>query len=128
MGLTFIFIIVAAVGFVLALFWEDLGLFLSAIGIIGLSVCIVIVSFVQIPKTKDYVEAVYDKQALAFRLENEGLAGNEMLHSDIMKFNKSLYNKKYHAHKFMTGWFVNPYIADNIDYIDIGEGVVPNGQ
>lgn len=133
MGLTFIFIIAAAVGLVLALncyldFWEDLGLFLSAIGLVGLSVCIMIVIFVQIPRERDYIVATYERSALEYRLENEGLEGNEMLHSDIIEFNKSLYTKKYHTGRFMTGWFVNSRIAEGLDYIDIGEGVVPNGQ
>lgn len=131
MGWILICIIVAAIGIIFAVctcsdFWEEPGIALSILGIAGLVISLIIVGCTQGFAGQDFAKMEYERSALEYRLKSEGLEGNEMLHSDIIEFNKSLYTQKFHVHKFMTGWFVNSRIADGIDYIDIGEGVIPN--
>lgn len=133
MGWMIIFAALTAIGFILALccynseFATDLGIVLAVTGLACLSISGVIIGCVQLPAESDLRKAKYEKQVLEYRLETNDLEGNELLYSDILDFNKSLYTKKYYAHKFMTGWFVNGQIADSVDYISIGNGIVPGG-
>lgn len=80
---------------------------------------------IQIPKNKNYQNALYEKQVLEYRLEHktDNAVGNELLYSDIVKFNKSIRNDKKYANNFWIGLFYNDKIAE-IEYIEI-EGIKP---
>lgn len=75
---------------------------------------------VQIPKEKDYQQAVYEKQVIEYRLENkdENIVGNELLYKDIVEFNNNLRQHKRYADNFWIGIFHNDKIA-TIEYIEI---------
>lgn len=132
MGLIIYAVLVTAIGFIL--FWfvhgdwaEDIGLFLAILGLVCVIIMVIVIAVVQIPADADLERAVYEREVLEYRLETTGLDGNELLYSDIVDFNKHLYTTKRHARKFNTGWFVNAKIADNIDYISVGDGIIPGG-
>lgn len=132
MGLIIYATLITAIGIILINFvyedWaEDIGFFLSILGLVCIIIFVVVIAAVQIPADADLERAVYERKMLEYRLENTGLEGNELLYSDVMDFNKHLYTKKRHAHRFNTGWFVNAKIADNIDYISVGNDIIPGG-
>ena len=74
----------------------------------------------QIPKQKNYEEALYKKQVIEYRIENQhqNLVGNELLFDDIVEFNNDLRNHKRYCDSFWIGIFHNDKIA-TIDYIEI---------
>lgn len=132
MGLIIYAALVTVIGFILIGLvcedWaEDIGLFLAITGLVCVIIMIIVIAVVQIPSDADLERAVYERKMLEYRLETTGLDGNELLYSDIVDFNKHLYTMKRHARKFNTGWFVNTKIADNIDYISVGDGIIPGG-
>lgn len=107
-------------------FWvEDVSIVGIILGAFALGICLVIIGAVQFPNQTNYHNTEYEKSLLEYRLETENLEGNELLYSDILKFNKSLFVKKVYAHNFMTNWFVNKRIADGIDYILIDGVHIP---
>jgi hypothetical protein len=75
---------------------------------------------VQIPKEKDYQQAVYERQVIEYRLENkdDNIVGNELLYKDIVEFNNNLRQHKRYADSFWIGIFHNDKIA-TIEYIEI---------
>ena len=92
------------------------------VGIIAVGIPILCI---QVPKNKNYQNALYEKQVLEYRLEHnsENEVGNELLYSDIVKFNESIRNDKKYANNFWVGLFYNDKIAE-IDYIEI-DGIKP---
>lgn len=75
---------------------------------------------VQIPKEKDYQQAVYERQVIEYRLKNkdDNIVGNELLYKDIVEFNNNLRQHKRYADNFWIGIFHNDKIA-TIEYIEI---------
>ena len=107
--------------------WSDLVSILGICSIIlfgtGLMVTVGLALGSQIPKEKHYQQALYEKQVIEYRLENQdkNLVGNELLFTDIVEFNNNLRNHKRYADSFWIGVFYNDKMA-TIDYIAI-EGV-----
>lgn len=69
-----------------------------------------------------YANTLYEREVLEIRLENyeNNIVGNELLYSDIVKFNNNLRNIKRKANNKWLNTFVNEDIA-TIDYIDISD-------
>lgn len=66
-----------------------------------------------------YNQKLYQKEMLEYRLEDNGLQGNEFLYHDITEFNNELRSVKYWYNNAWTNWFNNGKVA-SIDYIEIG--------
>lgn len=129
MGLIIIFSIGLAIAITLVVvneikWWSD------GVSIIG--VCLIILFgtgflttgtialCVQIPKERDYQQAVYERQVIEYRLENQdkNLVGNELLFTDIVEFNNNLRKCKRYKDNFWVSLLYNDKIA-TIDYITI---------
>ena len=131
MGFILISVIIFLVGVILLLLDRNsssdslgtLGTILAVFGAVLILIFGMIAGVVQSTAQSDMAKAQYKKQILEYRLETSGLDGNELLYSDIVKFNSELYTTKHYAHKFMTKWLFNSKVADNVDYISIGEVV-----
>lgn len=76
--------------------------------------------FIQVPKDKNYQNVLYEKEVLEYRLENkdENQVGNEMLYSEITKFNNELREHKIYSKNLWLNFFYNDKIA-TIDYIEL---------
>ena len=101
--------------------WYGLiGLLLTVLAIFALVISSVIAMAIQIPKEKDYQQAVYERQVIEYRLENKdnNIVGNELLYKDIVEFNNNLRQHKRDADSFWIGIFHNDKIA-TIEYIEI---------
>lgn len=97
----------------------------SGWGIIAINIIIllcigIVILCIQIPKETDYQNALYEKEVLEYRLENkdENLVGNEMLYSEITKFNNELRKHKTYSKNLWLNLFYNDKIA-TIDYIEL---------
>jgi hypothetical protein len=99
----------------------------STICIALASICLVFAVGIIVSNTceKDiyYQNKLYEKQVLEYRLEQiengVNTTGNELVYSDIVKFNNSIREVKKWANNPWTSWFNNDLIADNIDYVAI---------
>ena len=100
-----------------------IGLLLTVLAIFALVISSVIAMVIQIPKEKDYQQAVYERQVIEYRLENkdDNIVGNELLYKDIVEFNNNLRQHRRYADSFWIGIFLNDKIA-TIEYIEI-EGI-----
>lgn len=130
MGFILISVVIFLVGVILLLLDRNsssdlypLGVTVAVFGAVFILIFGTIAGVVQGTAQTDMAKTQYKKQILEYRLETSGLDGNELLYSDIVKFNSELYTTKHYAHKFMTNWLFNSKIADNVDYISIGEVV-----
>ncbi len=96
------------------------GWILIFLNIIILLCISIVILCIQIPKETDYQNALYEKEVLEYRLENkdENLVGNEMLYSEITKFNNELRNHKIYCNNLWLNLFHNDKIA-TIDYIEL---------
>ncbi len=99
---------------------EIIGILTAVIFGLGLLVCSTVVMIVQIPKENQYQRMLYEKQVLEYRLEQkeENIIGNEMLYSEIVKFNNTLRTVKRYSDSLWVGIFYNDKIA-TIEYIEI---------
>jgi hypothetical protein len=96
--------------------------------VIGVCFLVVLSVFgicIQCLKTKEYDEYLYKRQVLEYRLEkqDENLTGNELLYSDIVEFNTTIYKAKRYSKNLWINWYVNDKLA-TIDYIEI-DGITP---
>jgi high-affinity nickel permease len=78
----------------------------------------IVLLVVQTTAKKEFEKVKYEKEVLEYRLETEGLSGNEFLYKDIVEFNNSLRDTKYYYNGIWINWFTNKYIAE-MDYIEI---------
>lgn len=83
-----------------------------------LLVALIVLLVVQLTAKKEFEKARYEKEILEYRLETEGLTGNELLYKDVVEFNNSLRDTKYYYNGIWINWFTNKYIAE-MDYIKI---------
>lgn len=77
---------------------------------------------IQVPKDKNYQNALYEKEVLEYRLENkdENQVGNEMLYFEIVEFNNELRTHKTYSKNLWLNLFYNDKIA-TIDYIELNK-------
>lgn len=69
----------------------------------------------------DYENKLAEKQMIEYRIEqDEEIAGNELLYTQIVEFNNSLRKTKKWSSKPWTSWFHNHKIAE-IDFIELEE-------
>ena len=103
--------------------WAGVGSAAIVIGAVGALVLGLSCLIVQVPKDVDYQAALNEREALVYRLENreENIVGNEMLYSEITKFNNALLSAKKWASNPWIGCCYNDLIA-SIDYIEYREG------
>lgn len=129
MGLIIIFLILLVVSIIVLVinecnWWSDVVNIICIITIIlsgmGNLFCGGLALRTQIPKQKNYEEALYRKQVIEYRLKNQhqNLIGNELLYNDIVEFNNELRVHKRYSDSFWIGAFHNDKIA-TIDYIEI---------
>lgn len=103
------------------LWFDSAGLTCVIIGTVG-----TIFSLLIILGNIAFVDIVYDKklaerQMLEYRIEHyENTVGNELLYSDILKFNNDLRDTKRFANSPWLSWFNNWKIAE-LDYISVEE-------
>ncbi len=105
--------------------YKTFGIGISGVVLIVLNVILLFffsipVFCTQISKDKNYQDALYEKEVLEYRLENkdENLVGNEMLYSEITKFNNELREHKTYCNNLWLNLFHNDKIA-TIDYIEL---------
>ena len=104
-------------------FWEEdifqyvltIAFFLS---LIVLFIASIVLGIMRADDKDEYNQLVYQKEVLEYRLDNEELAGNELLWKDITDFNNEIRSKKYWLNNPWTSWYNNPLISE-IDYIEI---------
>ena len=65
-----------------------------------------------------YNKLIYQKGVLEYRLENDGLTGNELLYRDITDFNNTIREARYWYENPWTSWFCSGLIP-SIDYIEL---------
>lgn len=69
----------------------------------------------------NYDKKLAERQMLEYRIEHyENTVGNELLYSDILKFNNDLRGTKRFANSPWLSWFNNWKIAE-LDYISVEE-------
>lgn len=97
-----------------------LGIIVTIISSVCLSPCIVLILAVQVPRQKNYEQALYEKQIIEYRIEkeDENIVGNELLYNDIVEFNNELRINKNYSNNIWLNWFYNDKIA-TIEYIEI---------
>lgn len=120
MLITIFFVLLIVLGFILAdKFISDFCIPVLVVGIVGTILCVVAIACVQIPKQSKFEKAVMRREMLEYRLEHkeDDRAGNELLYSDILKFNQDLYSAKKWSKNLWVNWFWNEKIAE-LDYID----------
>lgn len=66
----------------------------------------------------EYNKLIYQKEVLEYRLENDGLVGNELLYRDITDFNNTIREARYWYENPWTSWFCSGLIP-SIDYIEL---------
>lgn len=94
------------------------GVFLvSIVFLLALFISLCFIIETQVLKQRDYDLFLESKEALEYRLESEGLVGNEFLYKDILKFNRELRKVKYGVNSIWLNWFYNSKVAE-IEYID----------
>lgn len=94
------------------------GMLLGIVGLICGLVFGAAAAHTQITKEAEYQKALYMRDVLIYRLENENMAGNELLYSQIVEFNNDLRDIKRWSANEWVGIFNNDMIA-GIDYIEI---------
>lgn len=100
--------------------WLTVGAVGLVLGTIGVVTSLVIICCTQIPKNLHYEKALYEREMLVYRLENqdENIVGNELLYREITDFNNDLRSEKKLADNLWVNWFINEKIA-TIDYIEV---------
>ena len=79
---------------------------------------LIVVACVHGTARNEYNKAIYQKEVLEYRLENDGLAGNELLYRDITDFNNTIREARYWYENPWTSWF-NSGLIPSIDYIEL---------
>ena len=129
MLLTILFFVITVIGFVVFFLcynsYFDLeilygvSLIVAIISLCCFLTCGTLALLVQIPSENDYLKAAEEREMLVYRLETigEDSYGKEILHQDILEFNKDLMTCKRYANNPWLNWFYNQEIA-KLDYID----------
>ena len=120
--LTFVIIIIA--GFVLFTFdWENLGITISAIGIFGIIVSVVVLAINYIG-IDGYVARMNTRyETLVYQYENniydnDNDLGKRELIVDIQNWNEDLSSRRERQHDFWIGIYI-PNIYDQFEYIEL---------
>jgi hypothetical protein len=100
---------------------ENIGIILVLIGVFSEIICVAGIIMNRLGYDIDYQNALYEREVLEYRLDHreDDFPGNEMLYSDIVKFNNKLRDQKKWANNPWTNWFNNEKIAA-LDYIELG--------
>lgn len=127
MLLIILFVVLAIAGICIAIIGDDHYIDAMVVGGAVLAAVLIILALIfgaiaistQVNETLYYQNALNEKAMLEYRLEqNDDIAGNEMLYSQIVEFNNALRSNKKWANNLWTNWFNNQKIA-TIDYIVI---------
>lgn len=101
--------------------FDVLGILITTFGVIGLLVCVVIISTQHACAGKIiYSNQIYH-DGLCKRLEvvqsdYEDVSKSQVI-KDVSEWNMDVYNTKYWSESLWTNWFNPKDIADNMDYI-----------
>ena len=130
MILTFIFVMLIILGFIIVKFdiGEDPEVFGWAISIFGslaLTVSLIAIISVHATSNMDIQKNKIKYEGLCRRYEiikseYEDVSKSDVIR-DITEWNVSVYNTKYWSENLWTNWFNPKKIADNLDYIPLDQ-------
>lgn len=128
MIITIIFAVMLVLGIILAALMKSeelnfLGLFLTTIGFIALSLSLIVI-FVSHATVNKYIQQnkiEYDGLCKRYEIiesEYEDVSKSDVI-ADITEWNKNVYSTKYWTENPWTNWFCPKEIADNLEYIPL---------
>ena len=128
MIITLIFVLIIIIGLIVSKFdkygeFDIFEILILNIGIIGLLICVVIISMQHTCAGKMiYSNQIYH-DSLCKRLEviqsdYEDVSKSQVI-KDVSEWNMDVYNTKYWTESPWTNWFNPKDIADNMDYIPL---------
>ena len=102
---------------------EVFGSLTTVFSSIAMIAALVLIICVQGTENSSYMDMVYQKQMLEYRLDHidEDIVGNEMIYKDITFFNNELMKEKIWSSNKWTNWFWSDKCA-SIEYIEV-EGI-----
>lgn len=128
MIITIIFILMIIIGLIAIKIdkYGDLGvlwLLITTTGIVGLLLCVVVISTQHACAGKIIYsnQIYYDglcKRLEAVQSDYEDVSKSQVI-KDVSEWNMDVYNTKYWSESLWTNWFNPKDIADNMDYIPL---------